>query len=205
MKTPRWLLHLAIICINLARLAISVALFCNFFLFRMVNVTCLFIFYLLLDSAEGIIVFFHRNIWNLTHRIAYHINSALLLFAVIAGIILHLPLFYFLSAWGLELTEVHIIPVWLIITLITFAAAVAASYAVNDAWGNIQNLIARFTFLVYCSYQLWPERAATIPLIIISAACIVGIEIKKYGWSWHKLCKKDWRFRHHEKTTPPLP
>lgn len=202
MKTKKWLLHLAIILINLVRLAISCVLFYRFFLFRMAEVSALYIFYLLLDSAEGIIVFFHKNVWRRAYRVVCQINSAILLFAVIAGIVLYLPLFYFAADWEIELTEKHTFDTWLFCTIATFLTTAVSSYAVNDYWGNIQNLAARFTFLGYCSYQLYPERAALIPLIVIAAACIVGIEIKKYGWSFKELRKKDYRFRHPEKTAP---
>jgi hypothetical protein len=161
----------------------------------MVDVTCLYIFYLLLDSIESTLVYFDRSLWTPPKIVAYHANYAIFLFAVISGVLLRMPLFALLIDLGKNIESLYDMHVWMIFTLITVIIILVFGNAANSSWGNIQNLAARFAFLSYCSYHLWPERAVLIPLIAIAAACIVGVEIKKYGWSLRELRKKDIRFR----------
>lgn len=200
MKTPRWLLHLAIVLINCLRLLISVEIFIQFFYFRMVNVTCLFIFYLLLDSVEGIIVFYRRDSWGPLKIILYYFNYTVFLFVIIAGILMYQPLLHFLMFMGFEIEELETIKVWITVSAIVFLFMLLFGWAMQSNWGNIQNFALRFSFLIYCSWFIpwWG-----IILSLISAACIIGVEIKKYGWRLKELRKKDYRFRHLNPVVPP--
>jgi hypothetical protein len=207
LKTPRWKLIAVIILINFARIAISVELSIQFFIFRMVNVTCLYLAYLFLDSLEGIIVFYRRDAWGPAQIVAYYFNNTIMLFAITAGVFLYLPLFFFLQSIGFEVSTLYTIEVWAVFSAATFIIVLLMGYAANAYWGNIQNLIFRFCFLIYCSYQLcqlYPSRAPLIPLVVIAAACILAVEIKKYGWSLRELRKKDIRFRHSDPAPPPI-
>ena len=200
MKTPRWLLHLAILFINVLRLCISILIFMNFFLFRMVNVTCLFLAFLLLDSAEGIIVFHRRDIWGPSKILLHYFNYTLFLFVVVAGILLYQPLFHFLVLMGFEIEQLETIKVWIVVSAIAFLFMLLFGWATQSSWGNIQNLLFRLSFLLYCFlYIPWWG----IILSLISAACAIGVEIKKYGWNLKELRKKDIRFRHPDPIVPP--
>ncbi len=196
MKNNRQLFNLAIIAINLFRPLLSFLMFYRFFLFRMVDVTTIFLAYLLLDSVEGIIVYRHRGIWGPVKITVHYINEAFFIFSVISGILLRLPLFNILEQLGINIENADTVEVWLACTLIVFSGAVVFGIAMNSVWGNIQNFAVRFTFLAYCCYNLWPDRAVLIPFIAIAAYCILAVEIKKYGWSLEELRKKDLRFRH---------
>lgn len=187
------LANLAIILINLARPAISTLLFTRFFLFRMPDVTALFLLFLILDSIEGVLIFYHRKIWSAAKTIFYHINNILFIFAVTAGVLLYLPLNFFLFSLGINIeSERELMQAWVISSVIIFLIVIACGYSMRTAWGNIQYLFASCGFLLYCFYYIpWHS----ILLSIIVALCLLFIETKKYGFNLSELRKKDIRFR----------
>jgi len=192
LKTKTWF-NLAIYFINVLRPIISALLFINFFQFRMVNVTCLFLAYLILDSSEGAIVFCHRDIWGFWKLCLHYLNYIIFLFAVTAGFLLYQPLLHFMTYMGFNVEDFFYLRVWGVFTSIFFIAILALGYSTQQDWGNIQNLLARLAFLLYC-FQYIPNWA--IFLSLITVFCIIMVEVKKYGWSLKELMKKDIRFRH---------
>lgn len=203
MKTPRWTLNLAIVLINLLRPVTAFLIFREFFYFRIVNIACLYISYLILDSVEGILVFGRREIWTTPKKIFHHANNTVFTFTVISGVMLHLPTFYLFELLGFNAENLYTVKTWLILSLIAFVIIAVLNYSTRMAWGNIQQLLIRLSFLLYCFYYMWPRRGALISLFLFAAACLIGIEIKKYGWSIKELRKKDVRFR-RKKQPPPI-
>jgi hypothetical protein len=200
MLVPRYILRIAIVIINIFRLICSLLLFRQLFYFRIPDVAALYIGYLLLDALEGIIVFYDHGVWRLTQNILYHFNHTVHIFAVVAGLMLYAPLAYFLLELGISVHQLQALKVWLICSVIIFILVLIFGYATAESWGNIQNLAARLSFLVYCTFHIPPWVNI---FSIIAAASLIGIEIAKYGWSWRELCKKDIRFRHSKPNTPP--
>lgn len=202
MKTPRWLLNLAIVLINLLRPLISFYIFCELFYFRILNVACLYMLYVIADSTEGIIVFLNRGIWSKGKKIFYHINNTIFTFVVTGGVLLHAPLFLFLSWMGINIQALHTLKVWLLFFVIVFVLVLLIAYDARMAWGGFTYLLARLSFLLYCFYHMWPDRGILIPFFLAGAWFLIAIEGKKYNWDWNELRKKDLRFR--RKKIPPL-
>lgn len=172
------------------RFIIPFIIFREFFYFRMVDVGCLFIFFLFLDSIEGIIVY-HTKIWNRLFKAMAHINNLLLLFAISSIFVLinfAAPIKDLLSVGE---SYKNIMDIWIKTTVIIFFIVILFGYTSRKAWGVIQNLIARLAFLIYCSlYVPW----WAITLFSIGGLSLIAVEGVKYNWNLKKMRKKDPRF-----------
>ena len=192
MKIPRWPLNLAIIFLILLRNFIPFLLFWKFFHFRMIDVMCLFLIYLICDSIEATIVFY-TGLWNKTKKIFAHLANILLIFSITAGILLRMPLHYLFVSFGVTVNDYNsILQVWGTATIIIFIFVLIFGYTSRKVWGNIQYLSARLVFLLYCFlYVPW----WAIIMGLIATGCLILMECKKYNFDIKEMRKKDPRFR----------
>ena len=176
------------------RCVISLRLLREFFYDRMANVVCLYLFHLIADSIEELLVR-EGAPWNKTKKILGHIINITLTFSVIAGIVLYLPIYGWAINLGFDLENVDtskIVHLWLGATAGIFALVIFIGYATREEWGSIQYLSFRLLFVLYCFWSLeWPS----IIFALISAGTLVWIEGKKHNWNIKEMRKKDLRFR----------
>jgi len=192
LKIPRWLLNLVIIFLILLRMIIPFLLFWEFFHFRMINVMCLFLIYLIFDSIEATIIFYTK-LWGRTKKFFAHWANILLIFFITAGILLRMPLQYLFIGFGVTINDYDsILQVWGISTIVVFILVLIFGYTSRSLWGNIQYLLARLAFLLYCFLHV-PWWA--IIMGIITASCLILMECKKYNFNIKEMRKKDPRFR----------
>ena len=158
----------------------------------MANVACLYLLYLTSDSAEGIIIFYNRDLWTRVKKFFGYITNAVMTFALTAGILLYMPLLYWLVFMGVDTGELDEIRIWIYFTAVIFVFVLIFSIIIRKEWGNIQHLGIRLAFFLYCfMYMHW----AAIVLVFFAILYMVCLECKKYNWNWKELCKKDIRFR----------
>ena len=189
MKIPNWLLNLVIILMIIIRLILPLLIFREFFYFRMINVMCLFLTFLILDSVEGVITFYRGLLWSKGKKIIAHIANFLLIFAIVSILLLRHG---FISHLGYDIQPNQIVNYWLIITGIIFVLILILSYFTRDAWGDIQYLLAQLTFLLYC---FWYVPWWAIILGFVSAICFILTECLKHNFNLKEMRKKDPRFR----------
>lgn len=195
--TPKTKLNAGVAVLTAVRLAFALLIFREFFYFRMVNVACVYIFYLLADSTEEALVF-HGAPWNKMRMIFAYIIEIIMIFAVTSGIVLRLPIYYF--AENLSHGTHDLLFLWLEITLAVALCVAIFGHAVREEWGASQYLLFRLSFLIYCFFciPLWAVLALLIPIL-----ALVGIEGQKHAWKIKEIRKKDIRFRHPDPAVPP--
>ncbi|MFC1612587.1 hypothetical protein ACFL29_01925 [Patescibacteria group bacterium] len=154
----------------------------------MISVASLFILFLFFDSIESGIVF-DRGLWSKKKKISAYLLNLVLALSISYGFIAQYPLHQLFINLNLDpdnTTVIYLSSIALFVIVLTF------SYAVRYAWGNIQNLLARLAFLIYCFFYIpfW----AIISFSFLGI-WIIAVEAKKYNWSLKELLKKDLRFR----------
>jgi len=197
-------LNAGVAALMAGRFVLAALLFREFFYFRMVNVACIFIFYLIADSVEETLVF-RGAAWNKLRKVLAYAVEITMIFSITSGIVLRLPLYYFAASAGIYYENIgthNILHLWLFITFLVAAFAIIFGFAIRDAWGASQYLLFRLSFLVYCSLwiPLWSSLALLIPVLILLAT-----EGFKHNWCIKEMRKKDYRFRHSDPAVPPYP
>ncbi|MBU4421753.1 hypothetical protein KKB41_02205 [Patescibacteria group bacterium] len=144
----------------------------------------------MLDSIEGVMIW-QYPIWNKKYKILAHIINIALIFAISSIFVLRHFVANFLQALNIE--NYHsIVSVWLISSAVFLLGIIIFGYATRRAWGNIQYLLARLAFLLYCFlYVPW----WTIVLLSIGGLSLISVEGIKFNWQIKEMRKKDLRFR----------